>query len=505
MRIALVVPPIFYPSHPPVGVVALKSYLQEFGHTIHCIDLNTDEYCLRLLKYGLPTCDDPDVLISAFGLLMADDLDAALKRSHPVIVAGAQRRRKRAPRLDELAEMVSSVKAMLDQCAVELKDAGYEVVGCTSFRSTNACAVYLLKEVKRRAPHTVTVLGGPTATAEAETIQACCPHVDFIVAGHGEVPFRELLESGCASQERTIRSRKADVRAEGINTYPFLDYSDFDLELYFDRELGLTVQNGCVFACRFCEWQSHFGFPDIRTAERTYEEMRWLNARHGISRFHLCSAQINHVATQLAQLIAVDDQPLSWYGPASIDPRFSADGAAVFKPGGLCGPRFGVESGSDAVLALMRKGHRTRQVIPNITTLDALGIPTYVMVIAGFPGETEADHRQTCELMERVYVKTQLARAVSFPFFLNPHGNGGLGWFEQHFGPVVRLPLLADPVFSYEYEWVLGGLADHRRLIEQRHQDHLRIMMAGRGATADDRAPVVAAPMLSESRRRAGL
>jgi Radical SAM superfamily/B12 binding domain len=480
MKVALVMPPIFNPFHPPVGIVALKSHLERIGHETTCIDLNTHPAIVELIRDGIPSCDDADIIARSLSLVLADDVGDELKEIGKRIGAASPLPARAIPEPADVLGLLCRVEEVLDACAAGLTSGGYDVVGCSSFVTTNACALYLLREVKRRRPEIVTVLGGPTASAEAESVESNCPYVDFIVAGHGELPLAELLSSGCRSSRRTLRASKQHVRAAGLGSYPILDYSDFDLSRYASDELGITAQNGCAYACRFCEWQSHFEFVDRRGAESVWREMEHLNQRFGVTRFHICSAQINAVATELAERVAASGLQLSWYGPANVDSQFAGARAHLYQLGGLDGPRFGVESGSDAVLALMRKPHRRRDVLPTISALDRHGIKTHVMFIAGFPGETEADHAQTCSLLEELLQNTDRAVPVSFPFFLNPHANGGLDWFEQRHGPVVKLPLLSRPLFSYDYAWMLGGLPHQREVIARRHEEHLAIMACHR-------------------------
>lgn len=63
-----------------------------------------------------------------------------------------------------------------------------------------------------------------------------------------------------------------------------------------------------------------------------------------------------------------------------------------------------VQAGSDAVLASMRRGYSKAEYLDKIAEVRALmpgaGITTDVIV--GYPGETEADFEETCELLERV-------------------------------------------------------------------------------------------------------
>src|SRR5207249_6429901 len=69
-----------------------------------------------------------------------------------------------------------------------------EVVGCsaTTISVTNAARIAGL--LKRSAPETVTVVGGPHVSAVPERTLGAFPDLDYGIVGEGEISFFELLE-----------------------------------------------------------------------------------------------------------------------------------------------------------------------------------------------------------------------------------------------------------------------------------------------------------------------
>src|SRR5690606_8376832 len=63
-----------------------------------------------------------------------------------------------------------------------------------------------------------------------------------------------------------------------------------------------------------------------------------------------------------------------------------------------------VQSGSDRVLALMKRGHTAAEYVAKIDKLKQVrpGISVSSDFIVGFPGETERDFEETLELIRRV-------------------------------------------------------------------------------------------------------
>jgi tRNA-2-methylthio-N6-dimethylallyladenosine synthase len=91
-----------------------------------------------------------------------------------------------------------------------------------------------------------------------------------------------------------------------------------------------------------------------------------------------------------------------------------------------------VQSGSDAVLARMRRDYTVAQYLERVDRLRAArpGIAVTTDIIVGFPGETEQDFQATIELTERVRFENQF----SFVFSARPKTGAALR--EEEWGPI---------------------------------------------------------------------
>ena len=75
-----------------------------------------------------------------------------------------------------------------------------------------------------------------------------------------------------------------------------------------------------------------------------------------------------------------------------------------------------VQSGSDKVLALMKRGHKAQEYIDKLERIRAIrpNISFSSDFIVGFPGEEDSDFEATMELIEKVFYDT------SFSFIYSP-------------------------------------------------------------------------------------
>lgn len=117
-----------------------------------------------------------------------------------------------------------------------------------------------------------------------------------------------------------------------------------------------------------------------------------------------------------------------WAGKArfrisSLEPgQLTEKGVATLGNSQLVAPHLhlSLQSGSDAVLERMGRGHYTvRDVTSGLQKLARVW-PTFALgadIICGFPGETEAEHAQTVELLETL----PFSYAHVFPYSRRPH------------------------------------------------------------------------------------
>ncbi|MGE4560643.1 MAG: DUF4080 domain-containing protein [Desulfobulbus sp.] len=105
----------------------------------------------------------------------------------------------------------------------------------------------LVGVLKRVAPETVVVLGGPEVSHLP--LRVDLSEADYIIQGEGEAAFRELCQAVLAQEpprERFIRAEPLAVETLA-SPYPF--YTDEDLA---HRLIYVEASRGCPFRCEFC-------------------------------------------------------------------------------------------------------------------------------------------------------------------------------------------------------------------------------------------------------------
>lgn len=119
----------------------------------------------------------------------------------------------------------------------------------------------LADRLKKVAPGTVIVLGGPEAGAAAAELMAVEPAIDYIVRGEGEETFRELLGfllkgEGSPENIRGLVFREGEeVRVNPprppLEEWPF-PYEEEELAAFGNRLVYYESSRGCLFNCAYC-------------------------------------------------------------------------------------------------------------------------------------------------------------------------------------------------------------------------------------------------------------
>ena len=188
----------------------------------------------------------------------------------------------------------------------------------------------------------------------------------------------------------------------------------------------LRVQDGCDEHCTFCATTLARGANRSRPVSELVREAQALSERHPeivITGIHIGSYGLD-VGSTLGTLMErlVRDVPdvrfrLSSLEATEVDDRLFG----VFAEPRRLAPHLHapLQSGSDRILKRMGRHWYTATSYANAVKRLTNGHAVFALgadVIAGFPGETDADHRATCALLEEL----PFTYLHVFPFSLRP-------------------------------------------------------------------------------------
>ncbi len=196
-------------------------------------------------------------------------------------------------------------------------------------------------------------------------------------------------------------------RTLDLREAPAPDYSDLDLDRYWapSRTLLYAPTRGCYWnQCSFC----YYGLAETATAsyreipaQRAAADLAQLARRHGVKNFYIsCDVLSPAYAVKLAEALIERNVKIRWSSDLKIEKYFTPERCALLHRSGLRSAAFGIESGSDRILELMRKGcDRATMTAVNRAFHDA-GVATEWMTFTDHPDETLDEALDTVRWIE---------------------------------------------------------------------------------------------------------
>ena len=259
---------------------------------------------------------------------------------------------------------------------------------------------------KQRKPGLIIGVGGCVASQEGDAIRERAPYVDLVF---GPQTLHRLPEM--------IRESRREHRPVVDVSFPEIEKFD---RLPEPRAAGptafISVMEGCSKYCTFCVVPYTRGEEVSRPFDDIIAEAVSL-ARQGVREITLLGQNVNAYRGAMADGTSADLALLITYVAAieGIDriryttshPLEMSDSLIqVYRevPELVGHLHLPVQSGSDRVLAAMKRNHTALEYKSRIRRLRAArpGISLSSDFIVGFPGETEADFGATLQLIEEV-------------------------------------------------------------------------------------------------------
>jgi anaerobic magnesium-protoporphyrin IX monomethyl ester cyclase len=282
-------------------------------------------------------------------------------------------------------------------------------VGYSCYTAVIPALQQITEGVHRHLPNAWQVVGGPHPTLDHHT-GSLFPSVDYIVQGEGEVAMLHLVE-GFSPMQRTIP----------IERITHLDALDFPERKKFWLGTGrdvsyLSTARGCPWRCAYCASPSIWPRVYSRSPESVLREIATLPvpkdtlvpASHDGELFiqeNSCLYIIDDTFTwneKRALAIMAGMAGIPWKCEARAD-TITPEIAEGMARSNCKRVKMGVESGSDRILASMNKGETKSEILAAVRLLQYHRVPITLYLMAGFPGETNADLQQTIDFARELH------------------------------------------------------------------------------------------------------
>lgn len=505
-KLSLIFPPAVHPTSPPLGVACLKAFLQTQAvpGRSRIFDLNLAYYNQALrwigdgrLKMKLRKWDQATTARN-----IADACDFFQGRYGPDAFADLSSFNRHASLYQDFSATLNGlfeyfarrfivdlpIPSLADRyfrelLAPVLKDEPDLVGFSILFSQQLYFALAMAKYLKEKKGISV-VLGGATLSVmpEPEKLLAepvpilidkkICkvrlnPLLDFLVKGEGETSLCALIKhwdedfSGVPGlvfeQNGHVKSNPPD-KITDLNQLPLPDFDDLCLSDYHSPlpVLPYLASRGCFWQrCAFCTHRKTYLTYREETVERTADHLCALRDRYGVKHFNLVDEMIHpRRFRRLSRAMSQKGPGIHYSAYAKPTAGFDRPLSEELYRSGLRVLMWGIESGNQRVLDLMRKGTHVEDMERVLEEAHQAGIRNLIFLMFGFPSETRSEWEDTLNLLEKH--KDHIDALSKSRFLLLPGSDIFRCPEHYHISRIIDHPA-RDPIsIAYDYQVVRG-------------------------------------------------
>jgi len=297
--------------------------------------------------------------------------------------------------------------------------------------------VLVLRKINKNTPF---ILGGNIIKDGFDELLFDYIGIDYGVLGESETSLPQLVDfiynnkklisdiPGAVYKDRNnVIVRKSPERFDLVSKNIFPAWDNFDVEFYVNncsvpfvgpdmRFMPVLTGRGCVGKCTFCS-PSIGGFRK-RPISHVIDEIKYLTLRYDFKRiffynemFYASAKDINNFCEEY---YAIENKK-PWMAAVRVDANIGIDTFTNMKKAGCELVSAGIESGSDEILALMRKHTKAEKILAFFMAAKVAHLPSNGTFIIGNEGETEEDIIKTIDLAIKGEINTGESLMYLYP------------------------------------------------------------------------------------------
>lgn len=306
----------------------------------------------------------------------------------------------------------------IESCALRINRYRPRVVGFTTTFHQTCASLAVARRLKELPDPPVIVFGGANCEGEMglQIVQSF-PWVDYACLGEGDRAFPELLQA--LRDKSSVRvpgiAKKGDSaptspeRVKDLDSLPIPDYADYferlsssPLRPELEVDLMIETSRGCWWGakqhCTFCGLNGDTMAFRSKSPERVFSELAFLSETYRLKSIE-CVDNILNMKYVPALFERLRDSGLNLELFYEVKANLRHEQLAVLRAGGVRALQPGIESFSNQVLRLMRKGCTGLQNIQLLRWCEEMDVQVGWNLLAGFPGESPSEYDRMEELV----------------------------------------------------------------------------------------------------------
>ncbi len=337
-----------------------------------------------------------------------------------------------------------------DALAATVAGSNPDILLVSAFTSDVAALVRELPAIRGALPRRAPVwLGGPHASCRGPAAFGDLPGIDAVFVGEAEESLPRAL-AACGSGDPVpgviLASNPVETEpqiVEDLSSLPLPAWHHAPPRMYRGLPNGVVLRRmpyapvittrGCPYRCTFCA-----GFRVTgrrirhRPLDHVWREIELLHREHGVREIHIEDDNFTFdrdYAAAFCRRAVEAGLPLLFSTPNGVRlDRLDAELLRLMKTAGWYVVHCGIESGSDRILELVRKGTDTASIAGSLELIRKAGLPTAGYFILGLPGETREDIEATIRFARR----SSLSWAHFAAFLPIPGSEAGDEYLARH-------------------------------------------------------------------------
>ncbi|MCL5773735.1 MAG: B12-binding domain-containing radical SAM protein [Firmicutes bacterium] len=276
-------------------------------------------------------------------------------------------------------------------------------------------------------PGIITVVGGPHPSGDPDGVLEHLTGADFAFQSDSEISFPIFLEAiekkdtgasvlgripGIIFRDNGEIKIIPPQRVENLDDLGFPAWDLMKPAEYPPAPHGGFVKNfptapviitrGCPYKCTFCAGKTIAGaIPRKRSLAHVFEELELLKSRYGVKEINIEDENFTlhkPMAKEFCRKLIENKMNLSWTLPSGVRlDSLDEELLSLMEASGCYSLAVGIESGSQRVLDLIKKGLTIELIKEKVRLIKKTSIKITGFFMIGYPGETVEEIKNTVD------------------------------------------------------------------------------------------------------------
>ncbi len=299
-----------------------------------------------------------------------------------------------------------------------------EIVGISCATPLFKTSLLLAKTCKENKVPYVAIGGIHPTIKPREVISS--EYVDFVIRGEGEITMSELLKKleeknkklgdidGLTFKEKgKIKNNKNRELINDLDSLPFPARHLFKHFKYtypdamYSPTIPIMTSRGCPGQCTYCQTKQICGLRyRFRSAKNILDEIEHLIEKYKAKEIHIWDDNFTVNKKRVLDFCKEFkerniDIPISIPQGLRVD-QVDEETLKALKEIGVYSLGFGVESGNNEILRIVKKNTNTDQIRKAISLAKKFKFEIWAFFMIGLPGDTEETIRQTIDFAKEL-------------------------------------------------------------------------------------------------------